>query len=596
MRAQMSVQAAALGAAFALLAGAPGVARAASPPSPPSEVISPLPGTPDASPDTQISFLGAPASHLRNILVVGSRSGKHRGRLRFYSTHTGGSFLPARAFIAGETVTVKAQIVGSSTPRTVGTTFTVSEPVTLSGAGPVQSATPSSPDVQHFHSRRDLQPPTVSVTTAAADPALGDVFITADRGHGEAGAMIIAPNGQLVWFLPTKGTLKAFDLNVQSYRAQPVLTWWQGQVVAGHGQGVDEIYSSNYVHIATVRAGNGVLADLHDFVLTPEGSAWITAFAPVRVNLRPFGGSTDGIIEDGVVQEIDVETGLVMFDWHALGHVPISASYVTVPHIAGELFDFFHLNSIDPLSNGTALISARNTWATYLVSETTGNVLWQLGGKHSSFTLGPGVSFAWQHDAELLANDTLTLFNNDASPAEASESSALTIALDPSASTATLVARLTHPGTPILSSSQGDVQELTNGDTFVGWGDVADASQFAPSGQLTFDLHLAPPTTSYRAFRYPWSAQPPSHPAIVASTDGKQTQVYASWNGATNVASWQVLAGSTPGSQGVVGTYPDTGFETSIVAPTAAPYFSVLALSASGTILARSRTVALAHG
>jgi hypothetical protein len=559
-------------------------------------VISPLPGTPDANPDTQISFLGAPASHLRDISVVGSRSGTHRGRLRFYSTHTGGSFLPARAFIAGETVTVSAQVVGYGTPLRIATRFTVSRPAALSGAGPMQAATPSSPDVQHFHSRPDLQPPAVSVTTPAADPGLGDVFITADGGPGEAGAMIIAPSGQLVWFLPTKGTLKAFNLNVQSYRTQPVLTWWQGQVVAGHGQGVDEIYSSNYVHIATVRAGNGLFADLHDFVLTPHGSAWITAYAPVHADLRPFGGSTDGIIEDGVVQEIDIKTGLVMFDWHALGHVPISASYMSVPRPAGQLFDFFHLNSIDPLSNGTALISARNTWATYLVSETTGNVLWQLGGKHSSFTLGPGVSFAWQHDAELLANDTLTLFDNDDSPAEASESSALTIALDPSASTATLVTRLTHPGTPILSNSQGDVQELANGDTFVCWGDVADASEFSASGQLTFDLHLPTATTSYRAFRFPWSAQPPSRPALAASTNGQQMWLYASWNGATNVASWQVLAGSTSGSQGVVGTYPDTGFETSIVAPTTAPYVSVLALSASGTVLARSRTVALAHG
>ncbi len=329
MRAHMSVQAVALGATAALLAGGPAVARAASPPSPPpTEVISPLPGTPDASPDTQISFLGAPASQLRNISVVGSRSGTHSGRLRFYSTHTGGSFLPTRPFIAGETVTVKAQIVGNGAPLTVGTTFTVSQPVTLSGAGPVQSATPSSPDVQHFHSRPDLEPPAVSVTTAAADPSLGDVFITADQGPGEAGAMIIGPNGQLVWFRPTKGTLKAFNLNLQSYRAQPVLTWWQGQVVAGHGQGVDEIYSSNYVHIATVRAGNGLFADLHDFVLTPQGSAWITAFAPVRANLKPFGGSTDGIVEDGVVQEIDVKTGLVMFDWHALGHVPVSDTHM----------------------------------------------------------------------------------------------------------------------------------------------------------------------------------------------------------------------------------------------------------------------------
>ena len=582
--------------AAALLVAWPASARAAAqvPPTAPAEVISPLPGTPDANPHTQISFLGAPASDLRNIVVSGSLSGTHTGHLKFYSTHTGGSFLPSQPFVAGEKVTVSAQIDGYGKPVRIGTTFMVSNPVTLSGSDASKHVAATATNVQRFHSRPDLLPPAVTVTTPAVDPTAGDVFITSDGGAGQAGAMIIAPNAQLVWFLPTLGRTKAFDLNVQSYRGRPVLTLWQGNVVAGHGQGVDEIYSTNYVHIATVHAGNGLWADLHDFVLTPQGTAWITAFAPEHMDLSAYGGSARSVIEDGVIQEIDVKTGLVMYDWHALGHVAVSDTYAPIPHLPGDLLDYFHVNSIDPLTNGTVLISSRNTWATYLINEANGNIVWALGGKKSTFTLGPGVTFAWQHDAELLPDGALTLFDNADSPPEAQESSALTIALDPSTSTATLVSRVTHPDTPILSNSQGDLQQLPNGDSFVGWGDVPDASEFSPGDQLTFDLHLAS-TTSYRAYRYPWSAQPPSIPAIAASADGRQTQVYASWNGATDVAAWQVLAGPSRGALTPIGTYPDTGFETALLAPTAAPYVSVQALSATGTVLATSHAIAPSH-
>jgi len=387
VRAQISVQAAALGAAFALLAGGPGVARAANPPSPPSEVISPLPGTPDANPDTQISFLGAPASHLRDISVVGSRSGTHRGRLRFYSTHTGGSFLPARAFIAGETVTVSAQVVGYGTPLRIATRFTVSRPAALSGAGPMQAATPSSPDVQHFHSRPDLQPPAVSVTTPAADPGLGDVFITADGGPGEAGAMIIAPSGQLVWFLPTKGTLKAFNLNVQSYRTQPVLTWWQGQVVAGHGRA--SMRSTARTTCISPRSAPATACSRTSTTSCSRPRQRLDHGLRTRARRSQAVRRLDRRHHRGRGRAGDRHQDRARHVRLACARPrAISASYMSVPRPAGQLFDFFHLNSIDPLSNGTALISARNTWATYLVSETTGNVLWQLGGKHSSFTLG----------------------------------------------------------------------------------------------------------------------------------------------------------------------------------------------------------------
>ena len=576
--AALALAATLLSPAGAGAAGAPGV------------VVSPMPGTPDANPDTQISFLGAPASHLQNIVVTGSTSGPDAGRLRYYSTHTGGSFIPTTAFAPGEHVTVSATLAGYGAPVRIATSFDVSSPYVLPPSAPMKPITATTENTMRFHSRHDLEPPAVKVTTPATDPSLGDVFVSPDSGPGQAGPMIVSPIGRLIWFDPLPSSTSAFDLNVQSYRGSPVLTWWQGQVVEGHGQGVDMIEGDHYTPVATVHAGNGLYADLHDFQITPEGTAWITAFAPQHRDLSSLGGLTDGLMDDGVIQEIDIKTGLVMFQWDALGHVALSDTYMRTPHFGGEVLDYFHPDSIDVLRNGELLVSSRNTWATYLISEATGSVLWRLGGKHSSFSLPSGSTFAWQHDAQLLPDGTISLFDNEAAPAEGKESRGLDIALDTKANTATVVRELTYPGQGILSDSQGDVQLLPNGDNLVGWGQAGEVSEFSPANQLTFDMHFAAPASSYRAFRFPWSAQPTTPPSLLAaSAHLGRRELWASWNGATGVAAWNVLAGSSPKSLHSVGTFASTGFETTISAKTTAPYVRVQALSSSGSVLGSSR-------
>jgi Arylsulfotransferase (ASST) len=578
----------ALAGAFVLAAACLGPA-AASAAGAPAVVISPLAGTPDANPATQISFLGVAASHLQDIVVTGSTSGSHSGSLRYYSTHTGGSFLPASPFTPGEHVTVSATVTGYGAPVHIGTSFDVSSPYALPSAGPSAPVRATPQNTQRFHSRHDLEPPAVTVTTPASDPSLGDIFVSPDGGAGQAGPMIVSPIGKLIWFDPLPSSTTAFDLNVQNYQGVPVLTWWQGQVVEGHGQGVDMIESNHYTPIAAVHAGNGLYADLHDFEITPQGTAWITAFAPQHRDLSPLGGMRDGLLDDGVIQEIDIKTGLVMFEWHALGHVAISDTYMNIPHGAGKVLDYFHPNSIDPLSNGEVLVSSRNTWTTYLISEATGAVLWRLGGKHSSFSLGSGVKFAWQHDAQLLPDGTISLFDNEAAPAEAKQSRALDIAIDTNANTATVVRQLTYPGQGILSNSQGDVQLLPNGDDLVGWGQAGEVSEFSPSNQITFDMHFSSPANTYRAFRFPWSAQPSTPPALqAASASHGARELWASWNGATDVAGWRVLAGNSASSLRSVGKFASTGFETAIRAPTTARYLRVQALSSTGSVLGTS--------
>jgi hypothetical protein len=559
---------------------------------PPQVLISPLNGTPDASPQTQISFLGAPSSDLHDIEVEGSSSGTHAGHLKAYSTGNGASFIPNRGFQPGEHVTVDALVSDGHVSRKVSTSFTVGSIYTLpsesSGGGGSHSPVAAT---QAFHSRSDLRPPQISVDTQAPVSSLGDIFITPDSGGGQEGPMIVEPSGALVWFHPVPSSKEATDLRVQDFLGRPVLTWWEGQVIGGHGQGEDVIENESYQLIGTVRAGNGLYADLHEFQITPAGTAFISVYEPVHYNLSSVGGPSDGIVDDGVVQEIDIRTGLVMFEWHALGHVQLSESYADVPHIADHVYDYFHINSVQQQPDGDILVSARNTWTVYLLNSSNGYPLWRLGGKHSTFNVPASAHFAWQHDAELLPDGAISLFDNEDSPPEGSASRALRLALEPQHKTATVVSSYEHPGPNFLSPSQGNVQLLADEESFVGWGQAGYASEFSSTGQLTFDMHLAVPANSYRAYRIPWSGMPKTTPTLVASAKSGTITVYCSWNGASQVSSWRLLSGSKPSSLQPAATVARQGFETQIAIPGSHSYLQVQALDASGRVLASSSTV-----
>jgi Arylsulfotransferase (ASST) len=552
--------------------------------------VSPLNGTPDASPDTQISFLGTPAPQISGVSVVGSRSGPHAGRLEAYASAPGASFLPARPFSPGERVTVSA-LIGHR--RRVSWAFRVARQMPKPAA-PVAAALPPTPGtVQSFVSAPPLQPPAVQVILHSPTLAPGYIFLTADHGHGQSGPLIIDDSGQPVWFRPEPRGSVAMDLQVQRYEGRPVLTWWQGHIADGVGWGRVEVYGSNYQPVAQISGGDGYDADLHAVRITPEGSAYITAYSIVRADLSSAGGAHDALLQDSILQEVDIKTGLVMFEWHAYGHVPLSDSYYR-PGPVDHPWDYFHINSVsrDPWSDGNFIISARNTWTLYEIDHHTGAILWRIGGKHSSFRMDAGTGTAWQHDVRWQPDHTLTVFDNGAVPKRHSQSRVIRERIDWAHREVKLVRRDTHDP-PILSGSMGDEQTLPNGDVFVGWGEEPYLTEFSPIGQILFDAQLAPPEHSYRAFRFPWSGSPASPPAAaVRSTGPDSATVYASWNGATDVSSWAVLAGAAPGALTRIASAARTGFETQIAVRSTASFFAVAALDSSGRVIGTSAAVA----
>lgn len=159
---------------------------------------------------------------------------------------------------------------------------------------------------------------------------------------------------------------------------------------------------------------------------------------------------------------------------------------------------------------------------------------------------------------------------------------------------ATMRARLTaqyYPDPSFVSTSQGSVQELGNGNTFVGWGEQPYFSEYASEGQLLFVGELSP-QGSYRAYRFPWVGRPAGAPAIAVRRDaGASVTVYASWNGATEVARWRVLSGPSPEKLVPRRTADRDGFETAVVLHNSGRYVAVAALDTRGGVLGRSRAV-----
>lgn len=570
------------------LALAAAAVASASRPAPPTAALSPQPGTPDASPATQISILGPQARDIHVIGVRGSRSGRHPGHLHAYASEPGASFVPSRRFRPGERVTVRLRIGA----RSIRYAFTVGRPTGLVGESSAHAA--AAPTTQSFVSRPDLHPPVVSIK-ASAGGAPGDIFLTplSQKRNGlvgQFGPLILDQAGGLVWAQPMTTTIAANFLP-QTYLGAPVLTWWQGRAAAPAGvhSGEDEIVDSSYQPVAHVRAGNGYLADPHDFVLTPDGSALLVSYAPVRMNLSRLGGGRNEAAFDAVVQQVDVKTGLVMFEWHALGHIPLTDSHLRVVNRRGPIFDPYHVNSVQLGPDGNLLVSIRNTWAAYYVSRRSGRFVWQLGGRHSSFRFGRGARFAFQHDVRLLPGGQVSLFDNEATPKVGRQSRALVLRIDRRRRTATIVHAFTHSPS-VLAPHEGDVESLPGGGVFVGWGSTTYFTELGSDGHVVLDGSLPGADETYRAFLFPWSGQPARPPDIAVRRSGGAATVYASWNGATAVASWQVLSGSSPSSLAPVAGAARAGFETAIGAP-GGPYFAVRALDASGRVLGTSSTV-----
>ncbi|PRA04698.1 ArsR family transcriptional regulator [Arthrobacter sp. MYb229] len=488
--------------------------------------------------------------------------------------------------------------------------------VLLSGCAPTEGAEDYPVPHHSFVSRPDLTPPKLATshgeTAAAKHGGMTEyIFLTPgyETGIPSSGAMIFDAQGELVWMEPIDPEDPKdnyFDLRPQEYRGETVLTVYQGTRDGGRGNGEILVLNAAYEQIASVTTGGSLgpgKADFHDSTITAAGTMLIASYVPTPADLSAVGGPEDGNIEDAVIQEVDIASGEVIFEWSALDHVPLTQTMLDFDSeraaqtededelgTAEKPFDYFHINSITEDHDGAILVSARHTSAVYRLDRTTGEVAWTLGGSASDFDLDEDAVFAWQHDAQRAPDGTLTLLDNHAKGDESERSSrGLRLSLDERAMTASVVTEYAPPQER-AAGSMANAQELANGNMLIGWGSQSYFSEYNHDGELLYDIchgdacypeGFSGGGTSYRAYKAAWHGQPSTDPQLTL----RDRTAYVSWNGATEVAQWRLLTGDDAATASEQATVERESFETAIPLPGDARYVVVEALDGNGEVL-----------
>jgi EmrB/QacA subfamily drug resistance transporter len=459
-------------------------------------------------------------------------------------------------------------------------------------------------DSYSFVSAPGLHPPTIRTDspTASSKLAPGYIFLGAfyDVSFppmvGQSGPLIVDNRLAPVWFRPVPTRVVASNLSLQTYEGKPVLAWWQG-VITKTGEmesGEYVIVDQHYRTVAKLRGVNRWIPTVHELIIRGH-DAWVTANRNIPRNLGKYGGAYNGSLIDSAVQEYDLRTGKLLRSWDALDHIPLSDGIASLP-TNGFPWDAYHVNAINLPGDGSFVVSMRNTWAAYKVDIATGRIIWTLGGRHSSFRFGRGAAFEWQHDVVVYpGSQYITMFDDHCCQitgggtyvSPTAYSRGLVLKLDQSTRKATLAGQYTH-GSSFNADYMGSLQPLAGGNELVGWGSLPYFSEYDASGHFLLDAVFPGHDLSYRVRLEPWVGLPLYPPAGAARARGGRTVVYASWNGATSVASWKVLAAGRP-----VASTPKSGFETAIPVSGSYSTFRVQAVDVHGRSIGTSRPFGL---
>jgi hypothetical protein len=539
--------------------------------------VFPSPGTPVVSETTTFSFRGVKPGRLGPVKIIGSVSGRHgiARRIRHSDGH-GVSLVPKRRFAYGEIVRVrthrKIRLARHGDFRIRIGRFT---------GGSKKTSHRLRPPKKGLKSRPDLKLPRIKVARTSEMEAPGEYFL----GFRNSGLTILDNLGRVTWFKPTVFGFNNFE--PQTLNGRPVLTYFRSPTPNRDGAYV--ILNRHYRKIAEVTPGNGYKADMHEFHLTGRGTALMLAYRTTRWNLKAVGGPADGPVADCVVQEIDLKTGAVLFEWHALGNIDLRGSRKR--RRGPGSWDAFHLNSIEPDGN-SFLVSSRWTSSIYRIGRASGRVKWTLRGDggRSDFKVGAPARFTGQHDVRRLPNGEISLFDNAGVPGRHA-ASVLILKLKGKGRgrRAVRVARYRNPDGE-ASAATGGAEVLPDGNVLAGWGNTDSLTEFSPQGKVLF--HARQGSSSYRARKAEWDGIPNGRPAI-ASKRGKNgaVTVYASWNGAGNIARWEVLAGPDADHLTLAGSADWRNLETAITLPATDGEIQVVAYDASDRELGRSALV-----
>ncbi|CUM53134.1 uncharacterized protein AC631_05550 [Debaryomyces fabryi] len=456
-----------------------------------------------------------------------------------------------------------------------------------------------------YRSRPDLAPPKLNITILPnEDVSPGYLFLAPFSGyadidtfHGprQAAPYIFSSDGELVWSGFSYFSIWATNFQAGKVNGEDVLFSFEGSHNPryGHGHGHITFLNQNYETIKELRAGNHKIIDKHEFHIINETSGLVQIYQPVPKDLTPYGASPEQQwIVDAIFQEIDINTGEVLFEWSSLEHIspdesvlPIVQGQAGSGYNSSDAWDYFHINSVDKDENGDYLLSARDAASLYKIDGNTGEVIWKLGGlpgiTSSDFKADKNLTFSFQHHARYLSTSEdgtkqlISFYDNSAHGTENKNgrvvkynehSSGKIIEVDTKNWNAKLLFNGISPD-KLLSKSQGSTQVLANGNVLVNWGSEGAITEFkdekpifnafVDSGEL--GVHAE----NYRAFKYNWTGKPNEKIALLSEfTKDGSTNIYVSWNGDTETKKWKFYSVERNGSKRFIGETSRKGFES----------------------------------
>lgn len=454
-----------------------------------------------------------------------------------------------------------------------------------------------------FRSRPDLAPPQLNITIAATEEASSGYLFVAPfssysnpgnlHGPRQGGPYIFTDQGELVWLSFGYYSIWAANFQAGRVNGKDILFLFEGSHNPGYGHGHGHItfLDSTYETVKELRAGNHKVSDKHEFHIVGEKTGLLQIYQPTPANLRPYGG-LDGQqwIVDARFQELDIDSGKVLFEWLSLEHVSPHESVLSVKkgsagagYNSSDAWDYFHINSVDKDENGDYLLLARHAAALYKIDGRTGEVLWKLGGLNdlTSLDFEADFTFSFQHHARFVKKEgnklVILLFDNSAHGTEDdskhdvrynSHSSGKIIEVDTSTWKAHLLFNAVPPD-GLLAKSQGSTQVLENGNVLVNWGSAGAVTEFNGDAEPIFHAYLDSIDTdkkvqNYRAFKFDWHGFPAEAIAVLSEVSEEDTRVFVSWNGDTETRKWRVYELRNDKKHLVYET-EKTGFETSIL-------------------------------
>ncbi|KAK3053111.1 hypothetical protein LTR09_005737 [Extremus antarcticus] len=449
-------------------------------------------------------------------------------------------------------------------------------------------------------------PPVLNISRFDGELAPGYVFISPVDNNKQDGTydlsgtgFIMDQRGDLIFAADEDGmgfcngwVAGMTDFRVQAYQARKYITYWDGCNTRGTHWGhrggrvsfIDEEYNKFELNpdlgINTLEPATRGSVDVHEHQMTDHDTMVVTSYNNTQINLTWIGGPADAWVADGMFFELDVKTGKVLFEWRALDHISLEASRYGINSAGAGVtkrvpWDWLHINSVERVGDNY-LISARHHFAIYMISGTDGSVLWKLDGLDGGSFGSMPVNFRWQHHARAhnVTKDgmTISLFNNMVNRVKNNNTQTnglafwLPLPLDPH-NPPVLVRQLQMPDEMLFSGTQGSYQmDVGNGNGFMGYGKVPVVREFAPDGKLLWQARFGQDgaVMNYRGFKMTWHGTPKARDPVVLIENPRlhTPRVYVSWNGATEISGWAILAGNDKDSLEAIGVAQKKGFET----------------------------------